>query len=247
MRKVRELPFNVQVDSVKNYLKRLMDMFQDNHFDTEDMSNHQGRQVVGAGKVDRIKVLRYLAELGEIDILKEDGDFIDFKITEKFGKIPEVTIDIPVTNHIIESFNNELPKMMSAYALLAAFENRLRFFISSLLKQNKGSDWWETSVPKKVKDKIRTHRLDDLQIQLPKHNIQLTTFSDLIKIINNNWDVFEEVFKNQTHIKVNLESLEIPRNTIAHSNVLSKSMHEDLEIKTNNIHNIMDRYESKSK
>jgi len=136
--------------------------------------------------------------------------------------------------------------MMSAYGLFASFENKLRFFISSFLEQNKGSDWWETNVPKKVKDNIKEHRHEKWHIQLPKNPIQYTDFSDLIKIINKNWDIFEVVFKNQALTKTYLESLEIPRNTIAHSNVLSESMCSELKINIEKILNLIGQYEFKS-
>jgi len=244
---VRELPFHVQITKTKNLIKHLVDMFEDDHFDTEDLKNHKGRSVVGEGSLNRIKVLKYLHDIGEIYILKENGDYIKFKITEKFGIIPTVNVEVPITEHMINAFNDDLPKMMAAYGILSGFENRLRFFISSQLEQYKGSDWWDTQVPKKIKDNIKNHRLEKWHISIPKNNIQYTDFPDLKNIINKNWDIFEDVFINQNHINVYLEQIEVPRNTIAHSNVLSKSMYDDLKNNTEKILNLIDQYEAKTK
>jgi hypothetical protein len=238
---MRKLPWDAQVEYVKGVIKNMVDIYQDDTFSTEDIGHPPFRHRV-IGKWNSRRVLSYLAELGEVEILKDDPNIIEFKIKEKFGKVPNVNIEVPVTEHIIKSFEEDLRRMMSAYALFVSFENKLRFFISYLLEQNKGPDWWETNVSKQVKDNIKTHSLHDWHIQLPKSNIQYTDFSDLIKIINKNWDLFEDVFKDQVVTQTYLESLEIPRNTIAHSNVLSESMFRELELYSSKILNLIDHY-----
>jgi hypothetical protein len=247
LREVRELPFHKQITKTKDLIKRMVNQFEDDHFDTEDIKNHKGRSYVGEGRVDRIKVLKYLSDIGEINILKEEDNYIEFKVTEKFGSLPTVKVEVPITEHIINSFNDDLPRMMAAYGILSGFENKLRFFISSQLEQYHGSDWWNTQVPKKIKDNIKNHRLEKWHISIPKKNIQYTDFHDLKNIINKNWEIFEDVFMDQNHIKVFLEQIEIPRNTIAHSNVLSKSMYDDLKNYTEKILNLIDQYEAKTK
>lgn len=251
MREERELPFNSQIKKVKDKINKLVYTFEDDEFDTIDLSPPRkgGMRMtirsITTGKVDEIKVLKYLAGIGEITILKEENNYIKFKLTEKFGAPPTVKVEISTTHHIIESFKEDLDKMMKAYGILVIFENKLRFFISSFLEEEVGPDWWESNVPIGVKNNIKTHRLNGWSKELPKQNIQYTDFKDLRKIISSNWkDLFEKVFKNLNHMNTYLEQIEIPRNTIAHSNVLSESMYIDLKNNTDKILNLVEQYES---
>jgi hypothetical protein len=245
---LRELPFDIQVSNIKYVITELMQKYQTDTFETIDLAS---RYVLREINFD--KVFNYLADLGEIDIINK-GDPVSglgsdtstiraFRVTEKFGSFPGVAINVPVTTLIISGIESELPKMMQAYGLLASLENRLRFFIVSYLEKNKGPNWWDRCISKAVKDNIernKNHPLTGWHIELPKHDIQYTAFSDLANIIINNWDVFEQVFKNQSHVKTYLESIEIPRNTIAHSNVLSKDMMQELELNSRKILNLIE-------
>jgi hypothetical protein len=246
---LKELPFDIQIRDIKYVIKQLIEKYQTDTFETIDLASRYNLREINIDKV-----FNYLADLGEIDIINRDipvsglGSDIStiraFRVTEKFGSLPGITINVPVTTLIISSYESELPKMMQAYGLLASLENRLRFFIVSYLEKNKGPNWWDQCISKAVKDNIdrnKNHPLTGWHIELPKHDIQYTALSDLANIIINNWDVFEHAFKNQSHIKTYLESLEIPRNTIAHSNVLSKDMMQELELSSRKILNLIEQ------
>ncbi len=80
---------------------------------------------------------------------------------------------------------------------------------------------------------------------MPKIDIQYTNYDDLKYIIKNNWKYFEKVFIKQDTIIPSLEFLETPRNNIAHSNVLSRKMFDDLYYHSKKIIELIDRFESK--
>ena len=238
---MRELPLSTQVRTIKDNISQLVQIYQDNTFNTDDVRNPYPGQRLSPRffeGYDFNKVFLYLESIGEIIILNRTGGeiapYFEFRITEKFNTQPKLTITVPVTTQIVKEFEDALPKMMSAYASLAILENRLRFFIKDKLEEKYGSSWWDY-IPKKVKENIeykKTNGATGWHIQLPKSDIQYTEFTDLIKIIKNqdNWDnIFKPIFHEQNLIETPLTLLEIPRNTIAHSNVLSNDMLEQLE------------------
>jgi hypothetical protein len=140
-------------------------------------------------------------------------------------KIKNVPLGVPfIENKVIQDCN----KMSEVYQLFYLFENSIRLFISSTLQSIYNSDdWWEKSVPKKVKDNVETRKKDEDEnrwhARRGAHNIYYTTFGDLKAIItenNKNWAVFRSYFPNQTWIASRLSELELSRNIIAHNNPL---------------------------
>ena len=260
---MRELPFDTQMKYVKDIIKELIKYFKEDQFSTEDIVNPPFRHlVVYINRINLPKVLDYLDEMGEIEIIKRnnliypgwgDGpnDF-EFKIinTDEFGEIPSANIEVPLSSHIIQKqyFDENLEMMMVAYALLTSFENRLRFLIASILEKNFGDNWWKTNVPKKIKDSANRKKEDNLRgwhMDERKQEIQFTDFNELKSIItkDENWLLFEEVFGRKDVLENSLTFLEIPRNIIAHSNVLSKEMCTELKFYIQKINKLMDKYE----
>ena len=236
---MRELPLDNQITVVRQIIKQLMDIYKDINFSSDDIKNPPFAKQIVLKRLNLPKVLSHLESLKEIKIVDNIGSIVKFQVTELFGNLPSINVQIPVYSHVIANFESSLVQMMTAYGLIASFENKLRFFLASTLEKSKGTDWWDKSIPQSVKKNIKSHRLQQWHIELPKSNIQYTDFSDLISIIINNWDIFQPIFKDQSLIKTYLESLEIPRNTIAHSNVLSSSMFKELELYISKILNLI--------
>lgn len=259
----RQLPFDIQIKHTKETIARLMKTFRDDKFTVDDIKLHKHfRYKLTDGGMDVLKVLDYLVGLGEIKILnyrtsegeiitfREEHSFInEFKVTEKFGKIPNMNLDIPAPTHLYSEA--DVKKMSEDYALFAGFENNLRFFIADILKENKGLDWWENNVPEGIIKSVRIKKNDTSRrwhIEEPKNNIQFTDFKELVGIITyyKNWKgLFEDIFDDQEIIRSYLKQLETPRNTIAHSNILSKEMKKDMEFHIKKINDLLDQYRSK--
>ena len=128
----------------------------------------------------------------------------------------------------LENFSSNIrhSAMKSLPAFLAIFclENAVRELIEDRMKETHGSDWWETSVPEKVKTKVATRKASEGEnrwhMQRGASDILYTDFGDLFAIIRNNYSDFDDLFPDENWISSRLTELEKSRNIIAHSNVL---------------------------
>lgn len=142
------------------------------------------------------------------------------------------------TEHLIEfafpGLSQEAKTMAESYAILYTLENALREFVRDTLAKKFGANWWQKSIPKKVKLSASNTRLREMNS--PWHDVKsardlwYTTFEDLQGIIVANWDTFKGVFHSQTGAVGRLTELEIPRNTIAHNRALEASEVERLRL-----------------
>lgn len=106
------------------------------------------------------------------------------------------------------------------YARLWQFEKWLREMAYIELKAMKGGGWFNFNKIKGTyeKDKALTH--------IPTANdnpLNFTTFPDLIKLINNNWELFSEYLPPKPIWEVKLEEVVLIRNRVAHF----RNGHED--------------------
>jgi len=116
-------------------------------------------------------------------------------------------------------------KMSAVYIAIASFENSVRDLVSSRLIEQKGANWWDTSVSadvrkraetrQKQEDKIRWHQVRGL------NPIYYTEINDLVAIINSNWPLFEDLLHDIDWVRQIFKSLERSRNVIMHSGQLS--------------------------
>lgn len=122
------------------------------------------------------------------------------------------------------STRNEALRMARQYALLYGFENSARELIRERLSDKHGSDWWNASIPEKIKKHCETRRLDaDKNSWLQGQKSELISFCDfghLSDIIIHNWKDFTDLFNNQHWLKQRLDELEKARNFIAHNRLL---------------------------
>jgi hypothetical protein len=241
---IKELPFNTQAAKMKSIITQLIQTYQTDTFEFQDIINRVHRADLYEINFD--KVFNYLSNLGEIEIDENRGlvggigstncDYLVFRVTEKFGKLPAISVSIPITKSITD-IEPEIDNMMSIYGILAVFETNLRRFIVKTLDREK-SGWWNTSYP--LYNTIQVRKADPRRrwhIESPRHDIQYAYLRDLSKIIDDNWDVFSNIFgKDDKHVILGLLRLiEVPRNTISHSNVLSKSQQDMLKLHTERI------------
>lgn len=153
--------------------------------------------------------------------------------TERLKRsINSSTIDNEIANRLsIDLFDDDLVirarKMATVYTVIAAFENSLRKFITKVMLENHGDNWWE----EKVSDKIRKNanrRIEDEQ-RIKWHSIRgtepifYTDFGDSSSIIIQNWELFEPHILTQDWIKNIISTLEKSRNVIMHSGELENT------------------------
>jgi len=121
-------------------------------------------------------------------------------------------------------------RMAAVYAAIAAFEISARRFITKVLLESHGDDWWD----KGVSDKIRTFALSrrDEEEKTRWHGRRGTELLDyvemghLVNIIQQNWSAFEDYIPRMDWATAIFGGIERSRNVIMHSGFLDI---EDIE------------------
>lgn len=115
-------------------------------------------------------------------------------------------------------------RMASIYVVFFCLENAVRELISARLAERKGVDWWNNSVPEKIKRNVQTLIKEEekyrYHAQRSASEIGYTMFGNLGQIIIANWDEFSDLFPNQHWLSSRFEDLEKSRNIIMHTGLL---------------------------
>ncbi len=117
-------------------------------------------------------------------------------------------------------------KMASVYMAFYCFENSARDLIKERLKERIGNDWWEKTVPAKIKEEVKKRKNKDSKNKwhAPRalDEIYYIDFGDMSNIICNQWEHFEDLFPTQDWIRTRIGDLKQSRNAIAHNNPLAE-------------------------
>lgn len=120
------------------------------------------------------------------------------------------------------------------YWKLFIIENSLRIMINSILSvqyYEKGGEWWDDLAGGKAKKNAAKNKNRYLVAEakffgMPgKHPIYFVDMKDLGQIIRENYVLFSDVigYKNYNKLLVEIESIIIPRNIVAHMNYPTKT------------------------
>ena len=128
--------------------------------------------------------------------------------------------------------NNAL-RMARLYALIYCFENSVRDLIQARLSES-DPDWWDNSIPRKVKDNAET-RFEDAKKNswlegVDQDLLGFVDFGGLCDIIVNRWNDFEDLIPSQHWLKQRFDEMERARNFIAHNRMLSADEFRRLEM-----------------
>lgn len=152
-----------------------------------------------------------------LTLLEKEGIYLDTSISDN-------TVERVVENSFSPRLWNNANKMAAVYKSIFCVENMLRDFIVERLSENHGIDWWNTTVPDKVKrevDKLkREEEKNKYYSNRSSSNIGYTMLGNLTQIIISNWDDFSDVIPNQAWIKSRMDDLEMSRNIIMHTGIL---------------------------
>lgn len=116
-------------------------------------------------------------------------------------------------------------KMSAIYIAIASFENMVRELISNRLLEEKGANWWDTQVSTDVMK--RAERKIKEQARIRWHGtrgispIFFTELKDLVSIIQQNWQSFEDLLPDIDWVRHIVRTIERSRNVIMHSGQLS--------------------------
>ena len=118
-----------------------------------------------------------------------------------------------------------VPRGLAAvYVAIAAFENSVREFVSKVLLEKIGADWWTKAVSDKIREKAESRRKEEEKIRwhTPRGDepINYTEFGDLASIAGQSWTLFEDYLQSQDWVRQIISTVERSRNVIMHSGEL---------------------------
>ena len=121
-------------------------------------------------------------------------------------------------------------RMAVVYTAIAAFENSVRRFISKILLDSHGDNWWEECVSEKIR-KFAESRRDEEQ-KTKWHGVRgdnllsYTELAQLSNIVQQSWQDFEPYIRRLDWASSIFSGIERSRNVIMHSGELEM---EDIE------------------
>lgn len=130
----------------------------------------------------------------------------------------------------LEDFSPEIRRAaistLPAFLAFFCLENAVRELVLERLKENHGSNWWTSCVPRAIQDRVNKRKEKEgknrWHVERGAQEIYYTDFGDLFTLIQNNWRDFEDLFPDQHWVANRLNDLEASRNIIAHSNLLDE-------------------------
>jgi hypothetical protein len=120
--------------------------------------------------------------------------------------------------------------MAVVYAAIATFENSARAFISKVLLDTHGANWWKDKVPQKIQAFAESRRDDEQKTKW--HGLRgvdllnYTELGHLVQVMDQNWTDFEVHVRRLEWARSIFTTIERSRNVIMHSGVLDL---EDIE------------------
>lgn len=129
-----------------------------------------------------------------------------------------------------EQFVSSARPMAMVYMAVTAFENSVRKFISNVLLEKLGENWWETAASAAMKRKVESRQKEEERTRwhTPRGAapITYTDMGDLANIMRNNFAHFEAHIPSIEWASAVLDVVERSRNVIMHSGYLGR---EDVE------------------
>lgn len=125
-----------------------------------------------------------------------------------------------------EDYVNAAKEMATVYTAIAAFENGVRRFVTKILIENKGENWWPECVSEKIRTKAESRKAEEEKIKwhTPRGDslINYTEFGDLVSIMQQNFPLFEDHIVSIDWARQIIQTLERSRNVIMHSGELGR-------------------------
>lgn len=135
-----------------------------------------------------------------------------------------------------EEVRREAVAMARHYELFYCLEQAIRKIIIETLGEAEGANWWDTRVPQKIRDDVRSLQQKEIDNGITRRSdraIDYTTFGELSVIITSNWTLFSTIFKSQKAVEKVMSSLNLLRGPIAHCCPLSEDEVDRLQLAVN--------------
>lgn len=140
-----------------------------------------------------------------------------------FGITEEENLSKRLSIHLFDpALVSRSRKMSLVFIAITSFENTVREFVSKLMLETKGENWWENCVKKEIKEQVANRMKSEKNIrwhtQRGDQPIYYTEFGNLVSIVAGNWEeIFEAHLQNIDWMKNIISTLERSRNVIMHS------------------------------
>lgn len=146
------------------------------------------------------------------------------------GTLDEIAASRLGIDSLDEAFVSAARPMAVVYMAVCAFENSVRKFLSTVLEDKVGVDWWDKAVSQGIRKKVETRQKEEERIRWHSARgtapITYTDMGDLSNIIKNNWQHFDPPVPSIEWASSILDIVERSRNVIMHGGVLDG---EDIE------------------
>jgi hypothetical protein len=115
-------------------------------------------------------------------------------------------------------------RMAVVYVAITAFENSVREFVTKVLLEKVGPDWWVNAVSEKIRTKAESRKMEEEKIRwhTPRGDalINYTEFGDLASVVGQNFTLFEDYVQSVEWMRQIISTVERSRNVIMHSGEL---------------------------
>ena len=120
---------------------------------------------------------------------------------------------------------DEAASMATHYSIFYCLENSIREIIVTRLEEEKGDDWWTTTVPEVVRKNAESNRNKEISSGITPRSSELidySNFGELGEIIKANWTIFGDMFRDLRAVERILANLNTLRAPIAHCKELAE-------------------------
>ncbi|GAB1512604.1 Swt1 family HEPN domain-containing protein [Actinophytocola sp. KF-1] len=126
---------------------------------------------------------------------------------------------------IEKEFRSEAARMAPHYEIFYSLEKTIRAFITDALKSLDSTDWWQVSVPEKIRTDVENRRQREIDTGMTPRSddaLDFTTFGELAEIIKTNWSVFGGMLSSRKAVERVMSNLNSLRGPIAHCSALAE-------------------------
>lgn len=142
------------------------------------------------------------------------------------------------------AFRKEAKEMAEHYEVFYCLEKSIRYLVIQFMQEKFGENWWV----EKVKEEIRKNVENNIKreeesgfTQRSEQKVDYTTFGELGQIVTNNWEAFEDIFRNPRAFQKIMTNLNLLRGPIAHCCPLAEDEIVRLEITVKDWFRLMEK------
>lgn len=132
----------------------------------------------------------------------------------------------PIFSRVIDDLQMKGKEMGEIYIAIYYIENSLRHFIDEVFKEKYGeeyslNDYLSDSTVKSITDRKKKDERNKWLDKRGNSALYYLDFTDIICIINKNWNIYVSYFPDQNWLKVKLDEISLIRNLVAHNSYVS--------------------------